>query len=159
MAHIEGEIVIERPVEDVFDLVADERNEPRFNPRMLRSDKVSDGPIAVGTRFLAESRMMGRTVEITVEFTEFKRPRILGSKSSSIAQGRTGRPLLTEGSLVFDPVPRGTRMRWSWDVETPGVMKLIAPFVVYMGRRQEQTIWSSLKRLMEQDPLHGEDHR
>jgi hypothetical protein len=29
MAHIEGEILIRRPVEEVFDFVADERNEPR----------------------------------------------------------------------------------------------------------------------------------
>jgi hypothetical protein len=35
VAHIEGEIVIDRPVEEVFDVVADERNEPRYNPRLL----------------------------------------------------------------------------------------------------------------------------
>lgn len=34
MVRIEGEIVINRPVEEVFDLVADETNEPRYNPRM-----------------------------------------------------------------------------------------------------------------------------
>ena len=36
MTVIDGEIVIERPVGDVFDFVADERNEPRFNSRMSR---------------------------------------------------------------------------------------------------------------------------
>ena len=35
MPRIEGELLIERPVEVVFDFVADERNEPYFNPRML----------------------------------------------------------------------------------------------------------------------------
>jgi hypothetical protein len=35
MAQIEGEIIIGRPPEVVFDLVADERNEPSFNPRMV----------------------------------------------------------------------------------------------------------------------------
>jgi len=39
MAHIEGEIVIKRPVDEVFDFVADERNEPRYNPRMLRAER------------------------------------------------------------------------------------------------------------------------
>jgi hypothetical protein len=37
MTRIEGEIVINRPLEEVFDFVADERNEPRYNPRMLRA--------------------------------------------------------------------------------------------------------------------------
>jgi hypothetical protein len=56
MAHVEGEILIGRPVAEVFDFVADERNEPRYNPRMLRAEKLSTGPIGVGTRFRAEMR-------------------------------------------------------------------------------------------------------
>ena len=35
MTHIEGEVIINRPVGEVFDVVADERNEPRYNPRLL----------------------------------------------------------------------------------------------------------------------------
>jgi Polyketide cyclase / dehydrase and lipid transport len=149
VAHIEGEILIGRPVEEVFDFVADERNEPRFNARMARAELLSPEPIGVGSLFLAESRMMGRTVEITVEFTVFERPRLLGSRSSSISRGRQGRPLLTEGSLTFEPVPEGTRMCWSWDVETRGVLRLLSPLVARMGRRQEQTIWANLKQLLE----------
>jgi hypothetical protein len=47
MAHIEGEILVKRPAEEVFDFVADERHEPRFNPHMLTAEKVSDGPIGL----------------------------------------------------------------------------------------------------------------
>ena len=32
MAKIEGQILIGRPVEEVFDFVADSRNEPQYNP-------------------------------------------------------------------------------------------------------------------------------
>jgi hypothetical protein len=42
---VEGDITIERSVEDVFDFVADERNEPQYNPRMTRAEKISPGPI------------------------------------------------------------------------------------------------------------------
>ena len=44
-----------RPPEAVFDFVADERNEPRFNPQMLRAEQLSPGPIGLGTRFRARS--------------------------------------------------------------------------------------------------------
>jgi hypothetical protein len=37
MTRIEGEIVIGRPVDVVFDNIADQRNEPRFNLRMVRA--------------------------------------------------------------------------------------------------------------------------
>ena len=69
MAHVEGEIIIQRPVEQVFDFVADERNEPRYNRRMVRAEKVSPGPIGLGARFRAELETMGRTMPMTIEFT------------------------------------------------------------------------------------------
>jgi hypothetical protein len=150
MAVIEGEIAIERPVTEVFDFVVDERNEPSLNPRMVRAELLSPEPIGVGSRFLAESRMMRRTFEVTAEYTVFERPRLLGLRSRSIARGLERQPLLIEGSLTFEPVPDGTRMRWSWQVETPGALRLIAPLLAWMGRRQEQTVWTSLKRLLEQ---------
>lgn len=149
MAQIEGEIVIRRPVEDVFDFVADERNEPSFNDRMFHAELVTPEPIGAGSRFLVASTMMRRTVEMTVGFTAFERPRLLGSTSRSVMQGRKGRPLVIVGSLTFDRVREGTRMRWSWQVDTPRAMKPLTPLVERMGRRQEQRVWSSLKRLLE----------
>jgi hypothetical protein len=71
VARIAGEIIIRRPVEDVFDFVADERNETRYNAHMLRVEKISDDPIGVGTRFQAELKTMGRTMPMVVEFTGF----------------------------------------------------------------------------------------
>ena len=41
MSHIEGEIVIARPPEAIFDFVADECNEPRFNPKMVRAENTA----------------------------------------------------------------------------------------------------------------------
>ena len=43
MGRISGEILIKRQVEQVFDYVADQRNEPIYNPQMLHSEKITDG--------------------------------------------------------------------------------------------------------------------
>ena len=59
MARIDGEIVIAVPAEQVFDMVADERNEPRYNPRIARAEKTSPGPVGCGTRFTAQPRGTG----------------------------------------------------------------------------------------------------
>ncbi|HEX9410262.1 MAG TPA: SRPBCC family protein [Actinomycetota bacterium] len=60
-------------------------------------------------------------------------------------------------TLTFEPVPEGTRMRWSGDLEPRGLLKLMGPMVARMGQRQERMIWASLKRLLEaqQDPPSG----
>ena len=76
---IEGEILIRCPVNEVFDFVADQRNEPLYNPRMLRAEKGSSGPIGVGTRFRAATASMQRPAELTIDVTTYKRPRRLGS--------------------------------------------------------------------------------
>jgi uncharacterized membrane protein len=142
MIHIEGEIDINRPVEEVFDAVADERNEPRYNPRLLWVEKISSGPIGRGTRFRAATKTIGRPVEMTIEFTDYQRPRRLGSS--------THMPTMEiEGALSFDTVPQGTRMRWSWELQPQGVLRLLTPLITLMGRRQEETMWAGLKRFLE----------
>jgi hypothetical protein len=142
MVRIEGEIVIDRPVEEVFDVVADERNEPRFNPRMRLVEQISDGPIRVGTRFRAETVSVGRPVEMVIEYTGYERPRRLASMTHMSSMD-------IHYTLTFEPVPEGTRMRWSGDVEPRGILKVMSPVVARMGRRQEQAIWSALKHLLE----------
>ena len=142
MSHIEGEIIINRPVEEVFDFVADERNEPRYNPQMRYAEQTSAGPIGVGTTFRAESTSQGRPVVMTITFAEYERPRRLTSATHLSTMD-------IQGTLTFDPVPEGTRMRWLWDLQPRGEFKLIAPLIARMGRRQEQTIWTGLKRYLE----------
>lgn len=142
MVQITGEIMIKRPVEDVFDLVADARNEPRYNPIILRSEQLTDGPIGVGTRFRDESRSLGRRIQIFIEHTTYERPHRL---TSAIQMAGAN----IDGTLTFDPVAKGTRMRWCWEVESKGVFKLLSPLVGRLGRRQEERTWAGLKRYLE----------
>lgn len=139
---VEGDIVIERSIEDVFDFVADERNEPRYNPQMTRADKVTTGPIGVGTKFHSVMTGVGRGADMTIEFTEFDRPR-------RIAETTQMTNMNINGVLVFEPMPGATRMRWSWDLEPQGFYKLLGPLIHWMGERQERRIWSQLKTVLE----------
>ena len=142
MVEVEGEIVIDRAVDEVFDFVANEENEPQYNPHMRLAEKISEGATGLGTRFRTELQTMGRTMPMIVEFTAYERPRRLASVTrSSMMQ--------TEGALTFDPVAGGTRMHWSWDLEPHGVLRFMAPIVASMGRRQERRIWTNLKQLLE----------
>jgi hypothetical protein len=145
---INGEIVIGRAVEDVFDYVADERNEPTYNVQMRLAEKISDGPIGVGTQYRAEVVSGGRPVPMVIECTEYERPRRLRSLT-------TMSPMDVAYTLTFEPVPEGTRMRWSGEIEPHGMLNLMGPLVAWMGRRQELRIWTGLKGLLEgKVPVH-----
>ena len=142
MAHINGSIYIDRPPEVVFDFVADERNEPLYNPKMTTVSLLTEEPIGVGSRFAATLMLRGRPITMTVEFTEFVRPRQLASVTT------TG-PMDTVGALTLEPHGTGTRLAWSWHIKLNGLAKLASPAVAWMGSRQERAIWGRLKRCLE----------
>ena len=142
MAGITGEIIIGRPAEAVFDFVADQRNELWYNLRMIRADKVSDGTVGKGTVFRSAAKSMGRTAEMRSELTGYDRPGRLASRTTTEQAD-------IDGTLTFDPVPGGTRMRWSWTVRLKGAVRVLAPVITWIDRRQERVIWVSMKRYLE----------
>ena len=138
---VQGEIVIERPIDEVFDFVADECNEPKYNPQMTVAEMVTQGPIGVGSKF--HCVMTGAwAADVAVEFTEFVRPRRLGS-TSHISN------MNINGTLLFEPQGQSTKLKWLWNIEPRGFLKLLGPMVRRMGKRQELAIWTGLKKVME----------
>jgi hypothetical protein len=83
-----------------------------------------------------------RPLEMVTDFTDFERPRRLSSSTRISAMD-------IRGTLTFDAVPEGTRMRWYWELAPRGLVKLLTPLVARIGRRQEEAIWAGLKRVME----------
>ena len=142
MARIDGDIVIGRPVEAVFDYVADQSNEPQYNPQMVRAEKITAGPVGAGTRFRSAVASMGRTAGMLIECTGYDRPRRLDSVT-------TMRQADISYTLTFEPAAAGTRMHWSGQVRPKGALRLLGPAITRLGTRQEQRIWASLKRHME----------
>lgn len=145
MTRIDGEIVIHRPVDVVFDYIADQSNEPQYNPRMVRAEKITPGPIGKGTRFRSAVASMGRTAEMLIEVTGYDR-------STRLASDTTMQQADISYTLTFEPAASGTRMRWSGQVRPKGAFKLLGPLIAWMGRNQEQRIWASLKQHLEAAP-------
>lgn len=142
MARTEGSIVIARPVEVVFDFVADMRNEPRYNHEVSSVELLSEGPIGAGSRFRAVTEARGRPLEMNVELTEFERP----AKVASVMHSDV---IDVAGAMTFWPVSEGTRLQWSWDTRLKGWLRLLGPVIGRHGRRREERIWASLKAYLE----------
>ena len=144
MAHIAGEVTIDAPVREVFDMVADERNEPRYNPRIVRAEKVSEGPVSRGARFVAEPKGMGARGRMALEVLQYDRPhRLRTVVRSSYMQ--------VEGTVTFEEVDGGTRLRWDWDMGLLGAMRVLSPVLAVVGPRWERRNWVGLKAYMESD--------
>jgi len=142
MVRIEGATIVERSVEEVFDFVADELNEAKYNPLMVRTEKTTPGPIAVGTRWSATILARGRPLDMEIEVTDYERPHRLGSLTRMASAD-------VEGLLTFEPDPAGTRLAWSWDLRPKGAYRLVGPLLASVGHQQEAELWADLKDYLE----------
>jgi uncharacterized protein YndB with AHSA1/START domain len=143
MVQIRGEIVIARPIEEVFAVLADARNEPQYNPRILKAEKVTAGPIGLGTRFEQTARSIGRTSQMITEITEYLPPHRLSVISHSSV-------MRVHGTETFESVVGGTRSRYFWELHPTGLAVLLTPVFAVVGRRVERGVWESMKKFIEQ---------
>ena len=79
---------------------------------------------------------------MTIEYTEFDRPRRLRS-TTHISN------MDINGTLLFEPQGQSTKMKWLWNIEPRGFLKLLGPIVRRMGERQELANWTGLKKVLE----------
>ncbi len=123
--------------EQVFDLVADLRNETRWNSRVTSAELRSAEPIELGSRFSIVNG--GTTYDVTT--TTYDRPSRLVFEAS-------GNPALTI-AYTFTPTDVGTDLESDLDFRPRGVLKvpflLLAPVI----RRDVPKQYASLKALCE----------
>jgi hypothetical protein len=76
MAHeFSGSAVIDRPITEVFEFLADGTNDPKFSPRVQEIRKATDGPVGVGTVFESTVKDVGMKTGRSFELTAFEAPR------------------------------------------------------------------------------------
>lgn len=137
-----GEVLVRRPLVEVFAFVADMRNEPRYNRRMASAEKVTPGPVGTGTCFHQRMRMPGRSAHMSSEITGYDPLRSLAVRAHLTWMD-------TSGALTFAPAEGGTRLSWDWDVRLHGRAAALAPVLLVLGRRQERATWRALARYLE----------
>jgi uncharacterized protein YndB with AHSA1/START domain len=134
--------VIKRPKEDVFAFVSNMENSPLWG-RTVKTTKVSEGPVSVGTVFREEARIMGRRINSQAEVTEFDPPSRLSYT------GRFGNGWEEHARITFKAVDEGTRMNLTGEAEMGRLAELLAPIFSLLIRKQVQSLFKSLKDVLE----------
>jgi carbon monoxide dehydrogenase subunit G len=137
--HAEGETTIARSIENVFDYLADPRNEPAWLPGATSVQKTSDGPVGAGSTFVGQYRRAGR---VGLELVEFERPRHVTFRARS-------KIVNFDDSVDLAPVDSGTRLTARMTAEPQGVMRLLAPLMARTMQRQFSANWDHLRRALE----------
>ncbi len=135
---ITEDLHIECPPEIAFDVMADARNETKWNADVSRAEMTTDGPVGLGSRFITVHGAPLGDIESTS--TTFARPERLDFSSTS-----TRMDLAI--SLTFTAEGSGTRMQGTYVPKPRGVMAVLFPLLRPMIRRSMAKQHQSLKAL------------
>jgi hypothetical protein len=136
---IEIAIEISRSSEDVFDYLTDIAKEMEWNPRTRRVEKLTSGPIGVGTRFGAEWIKGNPTI---VEYVAFERP----TAWTSVARSRR---LDAKAEGWISPTERGSRVVIRTDLRPKGLLALLLPVMRRTMRKREDENLERVKAIQE----------
>lgn len=139
---IERSGVVSRPPEEVFEFVADIRNDPKWVWTLAEARKTSEGPLGVGTTFLTATRLLGRRIEAPEVVAGYEPNRRLD------IQGRLGSLRFT-GSRIVEGVAGGARITISFEVRLDGFLGVVGPILAPLARRQLKAEISILKDVLE----------
>ena len=143
MDAFELSIVIKRPIEEVFAVLANLENDAKWHKELVESRNTSAGSLGVGARFLVFEGFLGRRTPGTeYEVTEYEPNLIAAWKTVS-------GPLQIKFWRIFESVQSGTRFAVRYEGEPRGFLKLAWPLITRMVRRQQGGDMRKLKELME----------
>jgi uncharacterized protein YndB with AHSA1/START domain len=133
------ETVIHRPPEEVFEFCSDLRSELQWNPKVKYVEKLTDGPVGVGTRYRAQWANSGPT---TVEVVQFDRPHTWETNAKA-----RGMAIRFQGT-VTDAGP-GARYTADLELHPKGLARLLAPLALLAMRRQDQQNMQRIRKALE----------
>jgi hypothetical protein len=119
MFTVDVSCVVDRPLRQVFDYVADFRNAPVWQPQ-LDSVRLDGGPFPTGTQVVEIHHFLGVRVAAVGDLVDWQ-PLV-----GFTVRGRS-RLLRVESRYTFTSEPAGTRTALSLTMDPRGVSRLVEP--------------------------------
>ena len=142
MVNVQTEILIRRPRAEVAEYASDPDNAPQWYVNIDRSQRLTPGPVAVGSRVAFIARFLGKELNYTYEFVEY----VPGEKLvMRTAQG----PFPMQTTYTWADDDGGTRMSLGNSGSPSGFSRLTGLFMAPMIRRETRKDLQKLKSILE----------
>jgi carbon monoxide dehydrogenase subunit G len=138
---LQRDIVIARPVGEVFSFVADPANLPSWQPAVVEV-RGPEGHVTVGSRFGETRQFVGKRFETTVEIVELEPDRVFGIH---VVDG----PIPITVRHLFDPVDGGTKVTITGEAELRGAMRIAGGVMAKAAEHDAGANLARLKALLE----------
>lgn len=140
-----GNAIIHRPLEEVFAFAVDIENAPRYMSNVVGMEKITEGPIRVGSIFIETRNIRGKEAKAEREIVEFQQ-----NRSFAISGISNGLTILYR--YTFEEIVEGTQAQFFAEIHTQGwLMKLTRPFLVKMIKQEDGNHLRYLKEVLESE--------
>jgi carbon monoxide dehydrogenase subunit G len=146
MFEFENSIFINRPPQDVFNVITDPAKQSHWQNMVESAEWTSNGSVGVGSTMKVVARFLGRKIETEIQVTDWEPPHQINLK------GING-PYPMEVTNKLEPQGEGTLLTYMSRAEFGGFFKLAEGMV---GKQLQKQIYAnneSLKLLMESNQL------
>jgi hypothetical protein len=138
MTVIRNSVVIGCTPEEAFDYLSDHRSELDWNPKCEAMEKVTEGPVGMGTRYRAKWQS---SPYVELETVRYERPRSWTMHN--------GGPIEVTFTCTLEPVREGTKLQADFQPRPHGWFRLIFPLFVLMIRREEKANMGHIREAVE----------
>jgi len=133
---------IARKPEVVFAFLAEASNAPKAMPQIKQMVKLSDGPVAAGTRYRETRVVNGKEAQAELEVTRFEPPHHYSMRN--VTEG-----IETVYHYNFTSERDGTRVNLLCELNAGGVKKLMLPMVAGVLKKEDGDHLQRLKAAVE----------
>ena len=139
----ESSVMIMRPIQEVFTLVADFENDTKWRKGHITSKRTTPLPIGVGTKCREVIRAMGMQKELVLEVTEFE-----PNKKVAFTSTRFG-PMEPRGTFTFEGMQGSTKVTFIGEPKVGGLFNLLVPLMRQYAKGDMTKSLATLKAHLE----------
>jgi len=133
---------IARSPQDVFEVLSNPARATEFLDSIKESRKLTDGPIAVGTKFRETRVVNGKEASADLLVSAYEPHTHVGI--SAEAEG-----IKVEYHYRLSPEGGGTRLTWTCELEAGGLRKMMLPMVAGIMKKEDGDHLQKLKAYLE----------
>ena len=142
---IDFDIPIDRPAHEVFAVIGDARNMPRWASEFESVEKTSEGPVGKGSTFKGKFNRGDK--ETPFEFEQFEPDRVVGWHAPAIRRGPGA--IESTGTLTLEPRDGGVVLHAAWRPKLHGSYRIMSPILRWAIKRERGRDLQKLKELVE----------
>ena len=142
MFQVRVQVTIRRPVDEVFEYLANFENNPKWQGGMKEATFTSEGPLRVGSTYDQVASFLGRRVESSFEVIAYEAGRMVKATTTS------GSFPITFTRKV-SALESGTEVSAIIEGDASGFFQIAAPILKMLVQRSINADYKNLKKVLE----------